>query len=98
MTIEKMYHGDLAEWMDYNAAECDDFIPGCLLDNMVITAKDGTKVFCLERVATEWTSYYEMHIYGPHEQTGPEIEAEWEQWSSLKAEVYTEIYGEAEEA
>lgn len=91
MKIVKMYYGDLTEWMDYNAAECDDYIPGCLIDNMVITAKDGTKVFCYERPATTWSSFYECHMYSPAEQTTPEIESEWEQWSELEAAVNAEI-------
>ena len=91
MKIVKMYYGDLAEWMDYNAAECDDYIPGCLIDNMVITAKDGTRIFAYERAATEWNSYYECHVYDPHEQTTPEIETEWENWSELETEASAEI-------
>ena len=95
MTKEKMYHGDLTEWMDYNAAYCDDYIPGCLLDNMVIRTPDDVTIFAYERAATEWTSYYELYIYQPNEHEA--IEQELEHWTELYHNVYKEIYGEDSE-
>lgn len=91
MKIVKMYYGDLTEWMDYNAAECDDYIPGCLIDNMVITAKDGTRIFAYERAATEWNSYYECHVYSQDEQNSEEYNEELKRWTQLEDEIYKEI-------
>ena len=53
---------NLVKWMHQNNAEyTGEFFDGCLLDNFIVTCKNGVAAL-YEHYCNEWSSCYEVHF------------------------------------
>lgn len=54
--------GDINKWLHQNEAEyTGDFFDGCLLDNFVVSCKNGIAAL-YEHYSNCWSSCYEVHF------------------------------------
>lgn len=57
-----LWKTDIEKWLHQNRAEyTGDFFEGCLLDNFIVTCKNGVAA-CYEHYCNEWSSCYEIHF------------------------------------
>ncbi len=86
-TIKGVSYTDLMNYMEKNAGEYLDTLPGSLIDDLIISVPAGVLV-CFETYATAWTSNYTVH-YFPE---GEEVKA-WTMWDDRR-EAFIKEYGE----
>ena len=54
--------GDINKWLHQNQAEyTGDFFEGCLLDNFIVSCKNGIAAL-YEQYSNCWSSCYEVHF------------------------------------
>ena len=72
MTIEK--------WMHQNSAIVEDFLDGCLLDNMLLQTRRGV-AFVKETVLNTWSSTYTLY-FAAYKDAGA-VDAVYNMWSEF---------------
>lgn len=75
--------GDLNRWLHQNEAEyTGDFFDGCLLDNFIVSCKNGIAAL-YEHYLNCWSSCYEVH-FGRTEKEKREIYDEFYRYQELR--------------